>query len=135
MPIRFAAGYDSADTLIEELILACSSPRSLTVVSSDHRIQRAAKKRRAEAIDSEVWYARMCKTKIDTTNTVADKPHAPQSSEEVQAWLQKFQADGTESGMTGKSEIEAIEKGLQGSGPFPPGYADDVIDAESDLRD
>ena len=135
MTIRFAAGYDSADTLIEELILACSSPRSLTVVSSDHRIQRAAKKRRAEAIDSEVWYARMCKTKIDTTNTVADKPHAPQSSEEVQAWLQKFQADGTESGMTGKSEIEEIEKGLQGSGPFPPGYADDVIDSESDLRD
>ena len=135
MTIRFAAGYESADALIEELILACSSPRSLTVVSSDHRIQRAAKKRRAEAIDSEVWYARTCQRKIETINPVADKPHTPQSPEEVQAWLEKFQTDDTGSKVAGKSEIKAIEQGLQGSGPFPPGYADDVIDSESDLSE
>ncbi len=40
--VRFAAQEEDADSLIEELILADSAPRQLTVVSSDHRIQRAA---------------------------------------------------------------------------------------------
>src|SRR5262245_34263773 len=54
--VRFARGYRDADELLEELIAADHSPRRLTVVSSDHRVQRAAKRRRAEAIDSDVWF-------------------------------------------------------------------------------
>jgi predicted RNA-binding protein with PIN domain len=54
--IRFAKGYHDADELLEELIAADNAPRRLTVVSSDHRIQRAARKRRATAVDSDVWY-------------------------------------------------------------------------------
>jgi len=54
--VRFAKGYRDADELLEELIAADNSPRRLTVVSSDHRIQRAAKRRRATAVDSDVWY-------------------------------------------------------------------------------
>ena len=57
MLVRFAAGYESADELLEELIVADSAPKRLTVVSSDHRVQRAARKRRAKAIDSDVWFA------------------------------------------------------------------------------
>ena len=135
MTIRFSAGYESADALIEELILACSSPRGLTVVSSDHRIQRAARKRRAEAIDSEVWYARICQEKIETMNPAADKPQAPQSPEEIDQWLKKFQTNPIRGATAGENEIDAIEQGLQGTGPFPPNYADDVIDSESDAGD
>jgi predicted RNA-binding protein with PIN domain len=59
MLVRFAAGYESADELLEELIVADSAPKRLTVVSSDHRVQRAARKRRAQAIDSDVWFAEL----------------------------------------------------------------------------
>ena len=45
--VRFAPRDEEADALIEDLIKEESSPHRLTVVSSDHRIQRAAKRRRA----------------------------------------------------------------------------------------
>ncbi len=38
--VRYAAGYESADALIAELIRAESAPRRLVVVSSDREIQR-----------------------------------------------------------------------------------------------
>jgi hypothetical protein len=56
MVVCFAVDYASADDLLEELIRADSAPRRLLVVSSDHRVQRAARRRRASAIDSEAWY-------------------------------------------------------------------------------
>ncbi|MEA1952674.1 MAG: NYN domain-containing protein, partial [Planctomycetota bacterium] len=56
LTVRFAARYPDADSLIEELIDEESAPRNLTVVSSDHRIQRAARRRRAIPIDSDIWY-------------------------------------------------------------------------------
>ena len=56
--VRFAAREADADSLIEELIIADHSPRRLTVVSSDHRIQRAAKRRCARAVDSDVLVRR-----------------------------------------------------------------------------
>jgi hypothetical protein len=37
------------------LIKEHTSPQKLTVVSSDHQIQRAAKARGATSIDSEIW--------------------------------------------------------------------------------
>lgn len=56
MVVRFAVGYASADDLLEELIRADSAPRQLVVVSSDHRVQRAARRRRATAMDAGDWY-------------------------------------------------------------------------------
>ncbi len=47
LTVRFAVGYEDADSLIEELIRSDSTPRKLVVVSSDHRLQRAARRRRA----------------------------------------------------------------------------------------
>ena len=61
--VRFAAQYEEADELIEELIRADSAPRRLVVVSSDHRIQRAARRRRAKAVDSDVWYAELVRAR------------------------------------------------------------------------
>ena len=45
LTVRFAVRYEEADRLIEELIRADSAPRRLVVVSSDHRLQRAARRR------------------------------------------------------------------------------------------
>ena len=47
LTVRFAVKYESANALIEELIQADFTPKKLTVVSSDHRIQRAAQRRKA----------------------------------------------------------------------------------------
>ncbi len=51
--IRFAAPGKDADDTIEELIAAHSAPRQVRVISSDHRLQRSAQKRRGAFIDSE----------------------------------------------------------------------------------
>ncbi len=56
MTIIFAVEYDEADTLIEEMIQQHSSPKQLTVVSSDHRLHKAALRRKATPIDSDVWF-------------------------------------------------------------------------------
>lgn len=53
--VRFAVNHDEADDLIEELIALHSSPKRLTVVSSDHRLQAAARRCGATAFDSQPW--------------------------------------------------------------------------------
>jgi predicted RNA-binding protein with PIN domain len=44
MTVHFASNYEDADEQIEELIAMSNVPRSLLVVSSDHRIQRCISK-------------------------------------------------------------------------------------------
>jgi predicted RNA-binding protein with PIN domain len=92
--VQFARGYESADELLEELIAAHPTPRKLTVVSSDHRVQRAAKKRRAQAIDSDVWYRRAAEqlnARHQTSKPADVKPDAPSPSE-VAVWVREFGA-------------------------------------------
>ena len=54
--IIYAVHHEEADSLIEELIRSHSTPKKLTVVSSDHRLHDAARRRRATAVDSDVWF-------------------------------------------------------------------------------
>src|ERR1700746_1524702 len=51
--VRFAGPGKEADDTIEELIAAHSAPRQILLVSSDHRLQRSAQKRRGTFTDSE----------------------------------------------------------------------------------
>jgi len=53
--VRFAVDHDEADDLIEEILQQHPHPKRLTVVSSDHRVQAAAKRKRAAVYDSETW--------------------------------------------------------------------------------
>lgn len=91
--------FPDADALIEYLILKESSPRKLTVVSSDHRLQRAAKRRRARAIDSDVWYAEMLRARRERQESSKDKkpdrPPVPLLAEEVEYWLDQFGGEAT----------------------------------------
>ena len=91
--VRFAPRRDEADDLIEELILADTAPRKLTVVSSDHRVQRAARRRRARAVDSEVWFPELLQRRAADSSAHAEadlKPQAPLSPTEVAAWVKRF---------------------------------------------
>lgn len=53
--VRYAYEHLEADDLIEDIIEEHPQPQSLWVVSSDRRIQRAAKRRKAKFVDSREW--------------------------------------------------------------------------------
>ncbi len=65
MKIFYADQYDDADSMIEHLIAKHSVPRKLTVVSSDHRLHRAALRRKAISIDSDLWFDQLEAFKLD----------------------------------------------------------------------
>ena len=92
--VRFSPRDEDADTLIEELIREDTSPRRLTVVSSDHRIQRAAKRRRARAVDSDVWFAEVLRARQQRQQAAAEGPERPSGpllEEDVRYWLREFE--------------------------------------------
>lgn len=95
--VRFARGYADADELLEELIAADHTPRRLTVVSSDHRVQRAAKRRKAEAVDSDVWFdaalRRLREGAAGARGDDAAKPQASGGDAEVKFWLERIVGD------------------------------------------
>jgi predicted RNA-binding protein with PIN domain len=118
MRVQFAEPGGDADQVIEELIRAHSAPRRLVVVSSDHRLHRAARRRRAQPIDSDQWYADVVRRRIDRMRRTRDasKPMEPLSPGEVEFWLHKFESH-ERTGGAGKPSV--------GDNPFPPGYAED----------
>ncbi len=56
LKIVFAANVDEADRLIEEIIASHASPKQLTVVTSDRKIQRTAKSHGSRFIDATEWF-------------------------------------------------------------------------------
>lgn len=124
LTVWFASNYDDADALIEELIQADCAPRKLTVVSSDHRLQRAAGRRKATAVDSDRWYAETVSLRKlrgqgkGQPDADGAKPQPPGTAAEVQRWMREF----------GLSEDAAPQELPPAESIFPPGYADDVDD-------
>lgn len=91
--IYFASRHADADSLIEELIAQESAPKRLTVVSSDHRLHRAAKRRKATAVDSDRWIAEVRRARQsagDAGPQETQKPDGPFSPGEVEFWLREF---------------------------------------------
>ena len=72
MTILFSPRKGSADDVLEDLIEAEADPRNLIVVSSDHRIQRAARRRKATYIDSQDWLAALRRQQSE--DSAADAP-------------------------------------------------------------
>ena len=88
MQIHFAPRGCEADEMLEELIRDHTTPRALMVVSSDHRIQRAARRRRAKSMDSDRWVAEL-RHLPHPDPPAADHREAP-SPEDLQSWLDEF---------------------------------------------
>jgi uncharacterized protein len=140
--VRFAARQETADQLIAALIGENSAPRRLVVVSSDHEVQRAARRRRAKAVDSDVWYGELIRLRRQRNAATADEPEhpaVPLLEEDVNYWLRQF---------GGESELAALWMGEARTGqnpfadrsnepkdssdapfenPFPPGYGEDLL--------
>jgi predicted RNA-binding protein with PIN domain len=134
MTVRYASDYENADELIEELIAQHHVPRSLTVVSSDHRIQRAARRRRAPFLDSDVWFAEAVrhreKSRRPATPTV--KPQGSLGGDEIEYWLNEFtdppQPDHPQQPGNRKQSSTKKDNAVDLSNPFPPGYGEDLLD-------
>jgi predicted RNA-binding protein with PIN domain len=95
MSIVYAVGDESADERIEALIARHSSPKSLTVVSSDRRIRQSAARRRARAVSSEEFWSGLREKRPDrpaaTRPTAEDRArlHGLTPAESA-AWLDVF---------------------------------------------
>ena len=138
--VLFAARFGEADELIEELIQSDHSPRQLCVVSSDHRIQRAASRRKATPIDSDKWYTELIRKQRSSDaagNSVSVRPRVPLSAEEVESWLDEFGdvdvdlADSNDNDSDEQNSEAAKpddEPHSELSNPFPPGYAEDLLE-------
>jgi predicted RNA-binding protein with PIN domain len=128
--VRFAEPGSDADQVIERLIQADSAPRRLTVVSSDHRLHRAARRRRARCVDSDEWYADILRRRIDRVRgkTPGLKPTELPNDSEVRFWLRQFGLDDTTASQAPplSSQDEA-----PADNPFPPGYAENLGEDES----
>lgn len=56
---RYVGAGRDADSEIERILASNSAPRRILVVSSDHRLRRAAEKRKAKWMDSRSFLARI----------------------------------------------------------------------------
>jgi hypothetical protein len=88
--VRFAVREGEADELIERLIAEASAPRRLTVVSDDHRIQQAARRRRCPVLGCEEYLSRREKRRRrPASRPEADAKPGP-SREETRHWCAEF---------------------------------------------
>jgi predicted RNA-binding protein with PIN domain len=88
--VWFAREYPDADSLIEELVEVDTAPGHLVVVSSDRRLQVAARRRRAKAISCEEWLAEAREARRSRGRPAPDaKPPEP-GPEGVDEWKRYF---------------------------------------------
>ncbi len=102
MTILNAVEHADADSQIEQLIQEHAVPKQVLVVSSDHRLHRAARSRQARAIDSEQFHEQMQQRlprhrpqqHTRSRCTPLDQPTLPEStttsSEEVAHWERRI---------------------------------------------
>ena len=126
MEILFAPRGGDADTTIEELLLQHSAPRQIRLVSSDHRLQKAARRRRAKFIDSELFVVQLENRATKTADR--DDRRAPAmpsqkitgraSRDEIAEWLEIFgDIPGTAKPASGverlQSELDELAKEVE----------------------
>lgn len=90
--VRFSYGYPDADALIEQMIQEHTAPKRLMVVSSDHKVQRAARRRKASTMDSDAWYRWMIRRRNErqAAATTEPRPMPAVSEGELDQWLKFF---------------------------------------------
>jgi predicted RNA-binding protein with PIN domain len=78
----------TADDFIEDLIRLDPQPQTLTVVSNDHRLQVAARRRSCAYLGCLDWVEAM-KQPVPTERRT-EKPEKPESGAEDERWLKVF---------------------------------------------
>ncbi|MCR9202493.1 MAG: NYN domain-containing protein [Planctomycetaceae bacterium] len=119
LKVVFAPAGQDADGEIERLLSAHSAPKQVIVVSSDHRLHKAARRRKARCIDSGEFLTQIEKEPRPTSRRHGSGrgPDINETAAELREWEQVF----------------------EGQSPPPPqkphGFdADYLADLEDDLR-
>jgi predicted RNA-binding protein with PIN domain len=90
LQVHFARGQE-ADDWIEETIRRCSAPGSLTVVSDDHRIQRAARRRRCRALNCNDYLEELERRRRPRHRAPEEaRQEKDNFSKDHQYWLREF---------------------------------------------
>jgi predicted RNA-binding protein with PIN domain len=92
LTILLAVGQQEADDLIEGLIARHSAPKQLMVVSSDHRLQTAARRKGAQAIGSTEFLDFLDRRRQRTAKAGLEQPEKKDqlSEKEIKDWLREF---------------------------------------------
>lgn len=91
LEVSFSGVGSDADTIIEDKIRASTAPKAITIISSDRRLRRAARARKATSVKSEVFWTDLQK-QLNRKATV-EEPSAKRegiSSSETKQWLELF---------------------------------------------
>jgi predicted RNA-binding protein with PIN domain len=100
--VCFAVDYSEADDLLEEMISSHSAPKNLAVVSSDRRVQAAAKRRGSLALESQQWLDDLLDGKVQLAVTGqsgagqgseqagSEKPTQTIDEDDVKKWMREF---------------------------------------------
>jgi predicted RNA-binding protein with PIN domain len=144
--VMYSIHYEDADSMIEELIAAHCAPKNLTVVSSDHRIQKATMRRNAISIDSQVWFDWLKRNRAKEKSLPKNRMPLPKLTEsELTMFSQALEAidqeplapetmgtpdeDSHDRVQFGENDNEFVEESFN---PFPDHYADDLLEDELD---
>lgn len=141
MDVRFARGYADADALLEQIIEDCPAPREVLVVSSDHRVQRAARRRGMRYVDSAVWFRDQAQRRpLQRPSAASSRPEHLPVSDTPEHWIAVFsQGIEAETPVTDRPADTApptrptpdasdeIDPRDSLANPFPPGYCDDLF--------
>jgi hypothetical protein len=91
LKVLFAPGKKEADDVIEEMIRHHSAPKTLKVVSDDHRIQKAARKRQASPLSCNEFMDLLDFLRKKKKNTtLLEKPNLSKAKESDH-WLKEFE--------------------------------------------
>lgn len=90
--VRFAVRQEEADDLIELLLEEDSAPRRVTLISDDHRLQRAARRRACRVQGCDDFLEWLDRHRRDGKPRPAEEPEKRDklTEAEMQNWLAEF---------------------------------------------
>jgi predicted RNA-binding protein with PIN domain len=92
--VVFAMGGQEADDVIEKLVGLASAPKSLHVVSDDHRIQQTARRRRCVVLGCEEFLTELERRRKESRRAQETSEKIEKLSEqETRRWLKEFGAE------------------------------------------
>jgi predicted RNA-binding protein with PIN domain len=92
LEVLFTGLKTDADTVIENKIQSNSAPKALTIISSDRRIRKAARIRKAIALKSDEFWKMVCK-RLSKRRKKSVEPSAKRkglTESETKQWLKFF---------------------------------------------
>ena len=141
LQVVFARDENSADDMLAVMIAQQPNPKQYVVVSSDHRVQVAAQRRRATPVDSDVWFDAVLELKATTDAKPSKSNRTLETRQSSEATLSPHELASFRKAMSEPKELEPLEldplerlesndagdgdKPTEIDNPFPEGYFDD----------